>query len=93
MLAMDLSTVESELGYTSREHEQKDVLESTNESMSKSVPTADRLNELFTKLDLRGTEEWPDNLQQKVHDLLVEYQHLFALNDLELAKCQKSNIR
>ena len=89
MLAMDLSTVESELRYTSQEHVQKDVLESTNESMSKPVPTAERLNELFTKLDLKGTEEWPDNLQQKVHDLLVEYQHLFALNDLELGKTSK----
>ena len=89
MLAMDLSTVESELGYTNREHEQKDVLESTNEPMSKPVLTADRLNELFTKLDLKGTEEWPDDLQQKVHDFLVEYQHLFALNDLELGKTSK----
>ena len=89
MLAMDPSTVESELGYTSQKHEQKDVLESTNESMSKPVPTAERLNELFTKLDLKGTEEWPDNLQQKVHDLLVEYQYLFTLNDLELGKMSK----
>ena len=89
MLAMDPSTVESELGYTSREHVQKDVLESTNESTSKPVPTAERLNELFTKLDLKGTEEWPDDLQQKVHDLLVEYQHLFTLNDLELGKTSK----
>ena len=57
--------------------------------MSKPVPTADRLNELFTKLDLKGTEEWPDDLQQKVHDHLVEYQHLFSLNDLELGKTSK----
>ena len=89
ILATDPSSVESELGYTSQEHEQKDVLESTNESTSKPVPTADRLNKLFTKLDLKGTEEWPDDLQQKVHDLLVEYQHLFALNDLELGKTSK----
>ena len=89
MLAMDLSTVESELGYTSQEQVQKDVLESTNESMRKPVPTAERLNKLFTKLDLKGTEEWPYDLQQKVHDLLVEYQHLFTLNDLELGKTSK----
>ena len=89
MLAMDLSTVESELGYTSQEHGQKDVLESTNESTSKPVPTTERLNELFTKLDLKGIEGWPDDLQQKVHDLMVEYQHLFALNDLELGKMSK----
>ena len=28
-------------------------------------------------------------MQQKVHDLMVEYQHLFALNDLELGKTSK----
>ena len=89
ILATDPSTVESELRYTSREHEQKDVFESTNEPTSKPVPTADRLNELFTKLDLKGTEEWPDDLQQKVHDLLVEYQRLLALNNLELGKTSK----
>ena len=89
LLAMDPSTVESELGYTSREHGQKDVLESTNESTSKPVLTAERLNELFTKLELKGIEEWPDDLQQKVHDLMVEYQHLFTLNDLELGKTSK----
>ena len=89
MSVMDPSTVESELGYTSQEHGQKDVLESTNESTSKPVLTTERLNELFKKLDLKGIEEWPDDLQQTVHDLMVEYQHLFTLNDLELGKMSK----
>ena len=54
--------------------------------MSKPELTPERLNELFSKLDLTGIQEWPDDLQQQVHDLMVEYQHLFALNDLELGK-------
>ena len=46
----------------------------------------ERLNELFTKLNLSCIQEWPEDLQQKVHNLMVEYQYLFALNDLELRK-------
>ena len=52
----------------------------------KPKPTPERLNDLFVKLDLSGIQDWPEDLQQKVHDLMVEYQHLFALNDLELGK-------
>ena len=80
-MKMDLSTQTENMG--------KRVYESTNESVSKPELTPERLNELFTKLDLTGIEDWPDNLQQKVHDLMVEYQHLFALNDLELGKTSK----
>ena len=46
----------------------------------------ERLNELFTKLDLTGITDWPEDLQKQVHELMIEYQHLFALNDLELGK-------
>ena len=49
-------------------------------------PTSERLNELFTKLDLTGITDWPEDLQQQVHELMIEYQHLFALNELELGK-------
>ena len=33
-----------------------------------------------------GIQDWPEDLQQKVCNLMVEYQHLFVLNDLELGK-------
>ena len=49
----------------------------------------ERLDELFTKLDLSGIQDWSEDLQQEVHDLMVEYQHLFALNDLELGRTSK----
>ena len=51
--------------------------------------TPDRLDELFTKLDLSGIQNWSDDLQQKVHNLMMEYQHLFVLNYLELGKTSK----
>ena len=50
----------------------------------KPEATPERLNKLFSKLDLLGIDEWSEENQQAVHDLMVEYQHLFALNDLEL---------
>ena len=59
------------------------------ENVIKSEPTPERLDELFTKLDLSGTQDWSEDLQQEVHGLMVEYQHLFALNDLELGRTSK----
>ena len=55
----------------------------------KLEPTPERRDALFSKLDLPGIEEWSEDNQQKVHDLMVEYQHLFALNDLELGCTDK----
>ena len=89
MLAPSLSTVGSELKYMTQEHGKGSVLENADKIVSKPEPTPERLNELFSKLDLTGIQEWPDDLQQHVHDLMVEYQHLFALNDLELGKTSK----
>ena len=59
------------------------------ENIVKPEPTPERLDELFTKLDLSGTQDWSEDLQQEVHDLMVEYQHLFAINDLELGRTSK----
>ena len=50
------------------------------------APTEERLSRLFSKLDLKGINTWSDENQQKVKDLIVEYEQLFALDDLELGK-------
>ena len=63
--------------------------ESDSQKVGKPEPTSERLDSLFSKLDLSGTQEWSEDLQQRVHDLIVEYQHLFALHDLELGKTAK----
>ena len=89
MLAPGLSTDESELEYMGQECEKGSILESTDENKNRPEPTPGQLNELFSKLDLTGIQEWPDDLQQQAHNLVVEYQHLFALNDLELGKTSK----
>ena len=89
MLAPSLSTNENELKYMTREHKKGSVLENADKNKNKPEPTSDRLNELFSKLGLTGIQEWSDDLQQQVHNLIVEYQHLFALNDLQLGKTSK----
>ena len=61
----------------------------SGENVVKPEPTPERLDKLFTKLDLSGTQDWSKDLQQEVHDLMVEYQHLLALNDLELGRTSK----
>ena len=93
MLAPDPSTDRSELGYGSWKSNSEGVPEykitNLDENVAKPKPTPERLNDLFTKLDLSGFQDWPEDLQQKVNDLMIEYQHLFALNDLELGKTSK----
>ena len=61
----------------------------SNKNIKRPEPTPERLNKLFSKLDLSGIEDWSKDLQQKVHNLKVEYQLFFALSDLELGKTSK----
>ena len=93
MLAPDPSIDKSELEYITREHNKESVPKfktmNSGENVTKPKPMPERLDELFTKLDLSGIQEWSEDLQQEVHDLIVEYQCLFALNDLELGRTSK----
>ena len=45
-----------------------------------------RLQKLFDSLNLDGIESWNEQKQLSVRDLLMEYQHLFAMNLSELGK-------
>ena len=93
MLAPDPSIDKSELEYIMQEHNKEDVPEykimNSGENVAKPKPMLERLDKLFTKLDLSGIQDWSEDLQQEVHGLMVEYQHLFALNDLELGRTSK----
>ena len=93
MLAPDPSIERNELEYRMQEQNKEGVLKykmmNSGENVVKPEPTPERLDELFTKLDLSGTQDWSKDLQQEVHDLMVEYQHLFTLNDLELGRTSK----
>ena len=92
MLAPDLSAYINELEYMLNGVDSGCVPEYKkldSQEVKKPEPTSERLDNLFSKLDLSGIQEWLEDLQQKVHNLIVEYQHLFALNDLELGKTAK----
>ena len=85
MLAPDPSTDRSELRYRSRDSNSEGVpkykIMDSDEDVVRSKPTPERLNDLLAKLDLSCIQDWSEDLQQKVHNLMIEYQHLFALND------------
>ena len=37
-------------------------------------------------LDLQGLQEWPESEQKQARELLLKWEHLFALSDLYLGK-------
>ena len=45
-----------------------------------------RLKKCFESLNLHGIESWEKQQQQSARDLIMEYQHLFAMNLSELGK-------
>ena len=55
-----------------------------NPKMEKPALTPERSNRLFSRLNLLGMEDWPDDIQHEAVELFKEYHHLFALSDLEL---------
>ena len=92
MLAPDPSTDRNELEYMLNGADSGCVPESKkldSQEVKKPESMPERLDNLFSKLDLSGIQEWQEDLQQKVHNLVIKYQHLFALNDLDLGKTAK----
>ena len=59
-------------------------MKSENPKPEKPAFTPERSDKLFSKLDLSGMEEWPDDIQHEAVELFKEYHHLFTLSDLEL---------
>ena len=45
-----------------------------------------KLEKLFESLNLQGIESWTEQQQQSTRNLIMEYQHLFAMNLCELGK-------
>ena len=45
-----------------------------------------RIDKLFSKLDLTGCDEWTEKQKADAKNLITEYHHLFALEDKELGK-------
>ena len=47
-------------------------------------PSQERLDKLFSQLDLHGMEDWDEFNQQRVGELIKKFHHIFALEDTEL---------
>ena len=48
--------------------------------------TRDRIDKLFTKLDLSGCNEWSEEQQQMVRELIIKHHNIFAVEDNELGQ-------
>ena len=92
-LAPKLSTDNDVLEYMQRTNGVGDILKygNTNTGMKTKNPklenpalTPERNDKLFSRLDLLGMEDWPDDIQHEAVELFKEYHHLFTLSDLEL---------
>ena len=61
---------------------------SLKSNLHKNLPKENggRLKKILESLNLQSIESWMDQQQQSAKDLIVEYQHLFALNLNELGK-------
>ena len=58
--------------------------EKTNDTMKE--PSKERIEKLFSKVDLSGAEDWSEENRQKLRMLFIKYHGIFALEDLELGK-------
>ena len=47
-------------------------------------PSQERLDKLFSKLNLSGIEDWDKFDQLRIGELIRKYHHIFALEDIEL---------
>ena len=90
-LAPKSSTDNDVLEYMQRMNGVGNITEYNNTSMKTKNPklekpalTPERSDRLFSRLDLSGMEDWPDDIQHEAVELFKEYHHLFALSDLEL---------
>ena len=46
----------------------------------------ERLDKLFSKLDLSGCDNWTEEQQRKVRECIIKHNHIFTIDDLELGK-------
>ena len=52
----------------------------------KPQPTAECIDKLFSKLDLKGSKQWDSDTQTKLKQVFKDLLHIFVLDDLELGR-------
>ena len=58
----------------------------SNNANETSEPSPERIEKLFSKLNISGADDWSEENQLKLRQLFIEHHHIFALDDLELGK-------
>ena len=60
--------------------------ENNNNNNERLPLTPERIQKLFSKLNLEGAENWSLDIQMKLNQVFKDYHHIFALDDLELGR-------
>ena len=63
-----------------------ELAELANSSNNNNQYDKSRIDKLFAKLDLSGYDEWSDEQRKAVDDCIIKYNHIFAVEDLELGR-------
>ena len=58
----------------------------SNNANQSSEPTPERIEKLFSKLNISGADSWSEGNRLKLRQLFIEHHHIFALDDLELGR-------
>ena len=75
---------EYEAKYDSNDNILQYILKQSQVACDPPQPSQERLDKLFSKLDLSGTEDWDEFDQQRVGELIKKFHHIFSLEDTEL---------
>ena len=61
-------------------------LELKTEVTDTNLNSEERIDKLFSKLDLSGSEDWTEVQQKKVRDCISKHHEIFAVDDVELGR-------
>ena len=78
--------VDNELEFTKNQGPKSSELESVKCMNSIPELTQERKEKLFSKLDLTGYDEWTQEQQEAMDNVIERYHHIFAVEDLELGR-------
>ena len=59
---------------------------SAEDNDTNKTPTPERIEKLFSKIDLSGADSWSEENKLKLRSLFIKYHSIFALEDLELGR-------
>ena len=58
----------------------------SNNANETSEPSPEKIEKLFSELNISGADNWPEENRLRLRQLFIEHHHIFALDDLELGR-------